>query len=189
MKNNRFTSLAWAVFLFASLASQFAYADEDSETKSEFQFTIVTQLDASVVKNQANTSTCWCFATNSFLESELLRMGKGKFDLSEMFAVRHIYPKKSLNYVQLHGNTTFGPGSLSGDLLRTLAEFGAVPESVYDGKFIGHSKHNHQEMDAVLTALLDAVIANRGKRLSPAWRDAVEGVLDAYIGDIPESFA
>ena len=82
----------------------------------------------------------------------------------------------------------FGPGSLSGDLLRTLAERGAVPESIYDGKFIGQSKHNHEEMDAVLTAMLDAVITNKGKRLSPAWRDAVEGVLDAYIGQIPESF-
>ncbi len=189
MKNHRSTFLAWIVFLCAAGASQFTFADEESETKGDFEFTIVTQLDAGSVKNQAGTSTCWSFATNSFLESELLRMGKGKFDLSEMFVVRQIYPQKSLHYVQQHGSTTFGPGSLSGDLLRTLAEFGAVPESIYDGKFFGHSKHNHHEMDAVLTAMLDAVIANKGKRLSPAWRDAVEGVLDAYIGQVPETFA
>ncbi len=188
MTNHRVTFMVWTVFLFVAGASQFTLADEDSETKNGFEFTVVTQLDASSVKNQANTATCWSFATNSFLESELLRMGKGKFDLSEMFVVRHIYPKKSLNYVQQHGQTTFGPGSLAGDLLRTLAEYGAVPESVYDGRFIGHSKHNHQEMDAVLTAMLDAVIANKGKRLSPAWREAVEGVLDAYIGQLPTSF-
>ncbi len=188
MKTYRFILAVWTVLLFVFAAPQTNLADEEPESESEFEFTIVTQLDACSVKHQANTSTCWSFATNSFLESELIRMGKGEFDLSEMFVVRHIYPRKALNYVQRHGNTTFGAGSLSGDLLRTLADHGAVPESVYDGKFIGRSKHNHAEMDAVLTAMLDAVIANKGKRLSPAWRDAIEGVLNAYIGRIPDSF-
>ncbi|HIE96252.1 MAG: hypothetical protein ABGZ53_15855 [Fuerstiella sp.] len=79
MKNNCFPLLAWTVFLFTSGTSQFTLADEESETENGFEFTIVTQLDASSVKNQAGTSTCWSFATNSFLESELLRMGKGQF--------------------------------------------------------------------------------------------------------------
>ena len=188
MKLNSNTLVVWAVFLCVTGAIQLAFADDEPETKSGFEFTIVTQLDASSVKNQAKTGTCWSFATNSFLESELLRRGRGSVDLSEMFVVRHIYPQKALNYVQRHGKAVFGPGSLSGDLLRTLAERGAVPESIYDGKFIGQSKHNHEEMDAVLAAMLDAVIANKSKRLSPAWRDAVEGVLDAYVGQIPESF-
>ncbi len=188
MKTYRFILAVWTVLLFVFAAPQTTLADEEPETESEFEFTIVTQLDACSVKHQAKTSTCWSFATNSFLESELLRMGKGEFDLSEMFVVRHIYPQKALNYVQRHGNTTFGAGSLSGDLLRTLADHGAVPESVYDGKFIGHSKHNHAEMDAVLRAMLDAVIANRGKRLSPAWHHAIEAVLDAYIGRMSDSF-
>jgi bleomycin hydrolase len=190
MKTYRFilTVSTALVFVFASPQNNRADDKTEKETESEFDFTVVMQLDACSVKHQASTSTCWSFATNSFLESELLRMGKGNFDLSEMFIVRHIYPQKALNYVQLHGNSTFGPGSLSGDLMRTLAEHGAVPESVYDGKFIGQSRHNHQEMDAVLTAMLDAIIANKGKRLSPAWREALEGVLDAYIGPIPESF-
>lgn len=178
----------WTALLLVFASPPVNAADDRADTKSEFQFTVVTQLDASSVKNQADTSTCWSFATSSFLESELLRMGKGTFDLSEMFFVRHVYPRKALNYVQRHGNSTFGPGSLSGDVLRTLAEHGAVPESVYDGKFIGQSKHNHREMDAVLAAMLDAIIANKGKRLSPAWRDAIEGALDAYLGPIPESF-
>ena len=94
MKINRFVFLGWTIFLSAPGALQFTLADEESEATDEFEFTIVTQLDASSVKNQAATSTCWSFATNSFLESELLRMGKGQFDLSEMFVVRQIYPQK-----------------------------------------------------------------------------------------------
>ena len=53
-----------------------------------YQFTDVVKVPATPVKNQASTGTCWCFATTSFMESELLRMGKGTYDLSEMFIVR-----------------------------------------------------------------------------------------------------
>ncbi|MDO5487512.1 MAG: C1 family peptidase, partial [Rikenellaceae bacterium] len=43
----------------------------------KYEFTDVKVNPATPVKNQANTGTCWCFATVSFLESELLRTGKG----------------------------------------------------------------------------------------------------------------
>ena len=56
-----------------------------------YQFTEVVTVPATPVKNQAATGTCWCFATTSFMESELLRMGKGEYDLSEMFIVRQKY--------------------------------------------------------------------------------------------------
>ncbi len=178
----------WPLIITGWLLS-FGFCRETEGEPQGFQFTILKQLEATSVKNQAKTGTCWSFATSSFLESELLRMGKGRYDLSEMFVVRHIYPQKALNYVRRHGNTTFGAGSLSGDLLRTVAEYGVVPEFVYDGKFVGYSRHNHAEMDAVLKAMLDAVIANQGKRLSPAWPKAVDAVLDAYLGEVPEKFA
>ena len=38
-----------------------------------YQFTEVVTVPATPVKNQAATGTCWCFATTSFMESELLR--------------------------------------------------------------------------------------------------------------------
>ena len=54
-----------------------------------YKFTPVITIKATPVKNQAGTGTCWCFATTSFIESELLRMGKGEYDLSEMYIVRN----------------------------------------------------------------------------------------------------
>ena len=42
-----------------------------------YQFTEEVRVPTTPVKNQASTGTCWCFATTSFMESELLRMGKG----------------------------------------------------------------------------------------------------------------
>ena len=56
-----------------------------------YEFTDIVSNKATSVKNQAATGTCWCFATTSFMESELIRMGKGEYDLSEMFIVRQKY--------------------------------------------------------------------------------------------------
>jgi bleomycin hydrolase len=153
-----------------------------------FVFTGETSLPCTPVKSQARTGTCWSFATSSFLESELIRMGKGEYDLSEMFVVRNTYPQKVQLYARLHGNSKLGPGGVSGDLLQVFRDFGAVPEGIYDGKFAGESRHNHSEMDAMLGAMLEVVVSNKGGSLSPAWPAAVEGLLDAYLGNVPEEF-
>lgn len=164
------------------------FADTPEQSKGGFHFTVIKETGVTPVKNQSRTGTCWSFATSSFIESELLRMGKGEFDLSEMFNVRMTYPLKARNYVRYHGNATLGAGSLAQDVLRVIRHYGMMPEELYDGKFAGESKHNHAEMDAVLKAALDAIVKNRGKKLSPAWPQAIEGILDAYLGKVPETF-
>lgn len=84
-----------------------------SGTDTEYKFTNVVDLKATSVKNQAITGTCWCFATTSFIESELLRMGKGEYDLSEMFVVRHNYLNKLTDNYLRQGKGNLGEGSLS----------------------------------------------------------------------------
>jgi bleomycin hydrolase len=180
--------------LFLLVASLIAFPagaeepKESDEAKKGFQFETVKLLETTPVRNQARTGTCWSFATNSFIETELIRMGKGSHDLSEMLAVRVIYPQKARRYVRYHGNATLGPGSLMGDAMRVWREQGAVPESAYDGRFVGQDFHNHAELDAVLKAMLDVVVDNPGETLSPAWPKAIEAVLDTYMGELPESF-
>ena len=170
-----------------------ARADQPEPEKSEqkdpgFVFTPEITVRCTSIKNQAKTNTCWSFASASFVESELLRMGKGEHDLSEMFVVRYTYPLKAQRFVRLHGSTTLAGGSLAADALRIYREYGAAPEFVYDGKYAGQSRHNHAEMDEVIHAMLKAVVANRGASLNPAWPAALEGVLDAYLGQVPASF-
>ena len=64
-------------FAFALLCAQTIYA------QYEYKFTTIKENPATSVKNQARTGTCWCFATTSFMESELLRMGKrANFELA-----------------------------------------------------------------------------------------------------------
>lgn len=98
-----------------------------------YQFTEVVTLPATPVKNQAATGTCWCFATASFMESELLRMGKGMYDLSEMFIVRQKYMNQLQDNFLRRGNGNIGQGSLSHTFMNAYRQVGIVPEEVYTG--------------------------------------------------------
>jgi bleomycin hydrolase len=154
--------------------------------KTGYVFTVKKEMAYTPVKNQASSSTCWCFSGISFLESELLRMGKKPYDLSEMYIVRHTYEKKADMYARMHGSSTFGGGGEYGDVLTGSIEIGMVPEEVYPGLNYGETKHNHREMDAVLKGFMDAVI--KGSKLTTAWPAGLNGILDAYLGKMPETF-
>ncbi|NIM52478.1 MAG: aminopeptidase [Gemmatimonadales bacterium] len=179
------------VFLSATLLVPAAAAQSvggrGTPQEEGFVFQTVAEVPTTPVKDQARTGTCWSFATTSFIETELLRMGNGPLDLSEMYFVRMTYPQKVQNYVRLHGNTTLGQGSLAGDVIRAVRLYGAVPEALYSGRQYGKERHDHAELHAVLKGAVDAVVKTRGG-LSPVWPEAVEGILDAYLGEIPETF-
>ena len=72
--------------LFAMTMSATIHAQESGKKENEegFVFTTVKENPITSIKNQNRAGTCWCYSTMAFLESELLRMGKGEYDLSEM---------------------------------------------------------------------------------------------------------
>ncbi|MCP4313908.1 MAG: aminopeptidase [Bacteroidetes bacterium] len=158
------------------------------EAPKGYQFTIEKSIPVTSVKDQHRSGTCWSFASTSFIEAELLRKGKGEYDLSEMYVVRKDYEKRAELNVRMHGKMNFGGGAESHNTFFVLAKFGMVPESVYDGLTIGDSLPVHGEMDAVLNGYLDQVIMNRNKTLTPVWKQGYEGILDAYLGEDPVSF-
>lgn len=192
MKLMSFTVKLITVVLIAGLLALPAWS-KDKKAKGDepaYTFTVDKELPRTPVKDQYWTGTCWCFATTSFLESELIRLGKGETDLSEIYTVRGAYPLKALNYIQMHGDANFGQGGQAHDVFDTMALNGAVPESVYSGMNIGENRHNHGEMMSVLTGILDAVLKNNnGRKLTPRWLDAVNAVLDVYLGKSPETFS
>lgn len=166
-----------------------AQADKKTEeVKTPYQFTAVNDLSATSVKDQYSSGTCWSFAGIGFLESELLRMGKGEYDLSEMWIARHAYHDKADKYVRLHGKGNFSQGGATHDVFNAVREYGIVPEEVYSGLQYGTAKHEHSEVEAVLKGYMDAVVTNPNGRLSTAWIDGVDGILDAYLGEVPETF-
>jgi len=148
----------------------------------EYKFTPIVDIECSTVKSQGRTGTCWSFSTSSFLEAEIKRITGKDIDLSEMYTVRNTYPKKAWNYVMRQGKAQFSEGGLAHDVLNSVNDYGLVPESAYSGLAKGEEKHNHAEMVAVLKSMLDTYIKNPARSLSPKWKEAIEAVLDIYLG-------
>lgn len=188
MTRKKRTKLIVFLLIFALLPLSGLAKKKSAKEKPVYVFTIVKELKRTPVKNQARTGTCWVFSAISFLESEILRKGKEEIDLSEMFVVRHTYPHKALSYVRLHGYANFGPGGQFHDVTDQIRRHGIVPEDIYPGMNIDEKKHNHGEMSSVLSGVLDGVLKQRGRRLTPRWLEAFEAVLDVYLGKSPESF-
>ena len=153
---------------------------------AQYQFTMTSDCNCTSIKNQQNTGTCWSFATSSFLESELIRMGKLEYDLSEMFFVRQIYQDKAQNYLLRQGKAQFSQGGLSHDVISAFKKGGAVPESVYSGKLPGDQMYDHTEMENALKGMLDALA--KQKRISQKYDASVSGIMDAYMGGVPAKF-
>lgn len=153
-----------------------------------FTFTDVKVLKTTPVKDQNKSGTCWSFAGISQLEEDVLRRGGEEVDLSEMFVVRQNYIDKAKKYIRMGGKINFAQGGGFGDVLYALDNYGMIPEEAYTGLNYGEKKHSHYEMADVLTAYLDAVLKNSNKKLSTAWLPGFEGILDAYLGKVPETF-
>ena len=151
-----------------------------------YQFTEVVKVPATPVKNQAATGTCWCFATTSFMESELLRMGKGTYDLSEMFIVRQKYMNQLQDNYLRRGEGNIGQGSLSHTFTNAYRQVGIVPEEVYTGINYDSDRHNHSEMVRFMHALAD--VAVKAKQRSPEYDKLIENLFDTYLGKLPEKF-
>jgi aminopeptidase C len=178
------------IILFLALVSFAAAALAQDEKKEESPvFTPVKELKITPVKNQNRSGTCWSFSALGFIESELLRMGKGEYDLSEMFVVYHSYSDKAGKYVRLHGNGTFAGGGSFYDVLYVLEHYGIVPETAMTGLQYGEELHIHSELDALAKAYVAAVVTNPNKKLSPAWHKGFTGILDAYLGKLPATFS
>ena len=159
-----------------------------ANSKDAFVFTDVISLGNTNIKNQGSSGTCWSYSTNSFLESEMIRLGKQPVELSQIFTARNAYIEKGRNYVRMHGAITLGDGGALHDVINMYRQYGALPQSVYTGLNYGTANNKFAEMAAINEALLAAVVKNPNGDLSPTWVKAYTAVLDSYLGTVPETF-
>jgi bleomycin hydrolase len=155
---------------------------------NKYVFTVVKNIENTSVKNQASSGTCWSYSTNSFLESEMIRLGKEPVDIAEIFTARCVYKDKADMYVRLHGGLSWGDGGSCHDVINVFAKYGALPQSIYSGLNYGTSKNKFGEFQGVLKGMLDAVVRNANGTLTPVWKTAFEKVMDVYLGEVPASF-
>ena len=153
-----------------------------------FKFTDVKVNRTTPVKDQNKSGTCWSFAGTSLMEEDVIRRGGPELDLSEMYAVRNCYIDKAKKYIRTGGKTNFAQGGASTDVLYVADNYGIIPEEYYPGLNYGEDKNVHGELEAVMAAYLDAVLKNPNKKLSTAWLPGFVGILDAYLGEVPETF-
>ena len=155
---------------------------------SNYRFTALANVEATQVQDQCRTSTCWSYSSLSFVESELLRSGKGYHNLSEMYIVRCAYIEKAITYIRMGGKHQFDEGGEFHDIPTIIKKYGVVPEEAYKGIEYGETRHNHSEMVAMLKGMLDNLKDMPQGKLTPVWTDAIAGVVDAYLGAVPEKF-
>ena len=174
-----------------SFMSLGVFSQEKFETNrkgSDYKFKVLKDLEATDVQDQGRTSTCWSFSSLSFFESEIIRLKNERHNLSEMFIARNAYLGKSENYLRMYGTFTFGPGGAFHDIPWVIKRYGIVPEEVYKGLNYGSTTHKHSEMEAVLDGAVKALAKKpQNGKLTPVWKDAVEGILDAYLGELPSN--
>ncbi len=173
-------------------AASLASAQSAAPAAQKLQFTTVKELPVTSVKNQASSGTCWAFSTISFLESEAIRINKLSEDqypdFSEFFVVSHSYADRADKYVRLDGNLTFGAGSEADDVLHVVRDYGIVPNEAMTGMNYGTALPAQSELDAVLKSYVQAVAKVPNRTLTTAWKNGFQGILDAYLGEYPETF-
>ena len=172
------TAAALAVISTASFA----------ENGPKYKFTTIKENPVTSIKNQYRSGTCWCYSALSFIESEILRTKGVETDLSEMFVVGRSYHDRAVKYVRLDGHLNFAAGSSFGDVLHVIDDYGIIPQSVYSGFNYGTEMPEQSELDAVLKGYVDAARRNPNKKLTTAWVNGLDGILDAYFGEAPETF-
>jgi aminopeptidase C len=187
MKKQFLLTVLLSVFFVTSFSQRKPVpAPTPAKAEEELKFTPLVELKATPVKNQSATGTCWDFATTSFIESELLRMGKGEFDLSEMYIVRQNYIDKLKDNYLRQGKGNLGEGSLSHDWMKVFEEKGIVPDDVYNGLNYGSPTHNHGELNEFINAV--AAVPVQRKKESEQYFKIIDAILDTYLGKVPETF-
>ena len=183
--------------LFAMTMSATIHAQESEKKENEegFVFTTVKENPITSIKNQNRAGTCWCYSTMAFLESELLRMGKGEYDLSEMFTVYNTYLDRADAAVRTHGDVSFSQGGSFYDVIYGMEAFGLVPEEeMRPGVMYGDTFSNHTELSALADAMVAAVAKGKLRKLQSdennamLWKKAVAAVHEIYLGKAPEKF-
>lgn len=162
--------------------------NQSANSAEAFKFTDVINIENTPVKNQGSSGTCWSYSANSFLESEMIRMGKQPIEISQVFTARNAYVEKGKNYVKMHGAITLGDGGALHDVINMYRKYGALPQSVYTGLNYGTSNNKFAEMQAMAQGVLEAAVKNPNGELSPNWVKAYTAVLDSYLGEVPQSF-
>ena len=182
----------WMMLTALALMVTATQAEEkkDSVNKVKPVFTVVKENKITSIKDQNKSGTCWAYSTLSFFESEILKKSGKTYDLSEMFVAGKTYMDRAVKAVRMHGDVSFSQGGSGYDVQYCWEHYGIVPENAMpeSGKMTGDSLANFGEFFRVMTPYVEALAKSDQPKLSPAWRNGLQGIIDAYLGKAPRTF-
>ena len=182
----------WMMLTALALMVTATQAEEkkDSVNKVKPVFTVVKENKITSIKDQNKSGTCWAYSTLSFFESEILKKSGKTYDLSEMFVAGKTYMDRAVKAVRMHGDVSFSQGGSGYDVQYCWEHYGIVPENAMPepGKMTGDSLANFGEFFRVMTPYVEALAKSDQPKLSPAWRNGLQGIIDAYLGKAPQTF-
>ncbi len=163
---------------------------KNPENKNKHEFTTVKECKITSIKDQNRSGTCWDYSTLSFFESEILKKTGKTVDLCEAFVANKTYMDRAIMAVRMHGDTSFSQGGSAEDPLYCIKHYGICPENAMPaaGSLYGDSLNNFNEFFAVMTPYVEGIAKSDLKKLSPAWKKGLQGILDSYLGVCPEKF-
>ena len=174
--------------LLLALMFIFSFCEAQKLNRNELGLTTPKPKFCTSVKDQFMSGTCWSFSSTSLLESELLKMGKGEVDLSEMFIARYSLKRKVQRHLKLKGGNYFTPGGQFHDVVWVAQNFGLMPEEAYSGKGQGEFQHNHADLDTLLSLFVKDCVDKGITDLNQRQNFFVDSVLDHYLGQVPSAF-
>lgn len=163
---------------------------KDTTANNKPIFTVVKENPITSIKNQSRSGTCWDYSTLAFFESEILKKSGKTYNLSEMFVCNKNYMDRAIRTVRLHGDMQFEQGGSAYDVQYILKTYGICPEDAMPlpGTMYGDTLNNFSEFFLVMPPYVKALATSTLKKLSPAWQNGLQGIIDAYIGKVPETF-
>ncbi|MBO7498075.1 MAG: aminopeptidase, partial [Bacteroidaceae bacterium] len=186
MKMKKMIVLAAATLLLPSVS----FAQDEKKDEKKTEFTPVVENAVTSVKDQHRSGTCWAYSSLGFFESELLRMGKGEFDLCESFLAFKTYMDRADKAVRTHGDASFSEGGSFYDAVYCLKHYGIVPEGAmpFPGSLYGDSLFNFTQLMKVAGAVVKTISSESVKTPNPVWKKDLESILAHYFGELPETF-
>ena len=159
--------------------------------KDTLIFTTVIEAPVTSIKNQNSSGTCWAYSSLAFLESEIIKKHPEMkdIDLCESFLVSKTYTDRADRHVRTHGDASFSQGGSFYDAIFCMKQYGLMPEGTmpYPITLYGDSLYNFGNFFPPMEAYVKA-IAGSEKKINPAWKKNVQGMLDNYFGQCPTEF-
>lgn len=175
-------------FCFTVFGRESFYCSTKNKALNSAGLNIVTEIPATPVKDQFETGTCWSFSGLSFIESELIKQGKGVYDLSELFVVRNNYIRKAERYIRMQGKANFPIGGEANDVTQVIDIYGIVPEEAYPGYAKNQALQDDETMAEELKTFVDSIVATCENHFDVNWKEGYIDILNKYMGIAPDQF-